>query len=91
MLRNKIPDIILKKSKKDCAYIKANNVHFLHASLVHFGKTAAVAQWVKAFASQAEGWVIESQLRQTYVAKTGSDISTAKRSKIGVNVMDPRR
>ena len=27
--------------------------------------TAAVAQWVTAFASQAEGWVCELQLRQT--------------------------
>ena len=27
--------------------------------------TAAVAQWVRAFALQAEGWVFESQPRQT--------------------------
>ena len=30
--------------------------------LVH---TAAVAQWAREFPSQAEGWVIESQPRQT--------------------------
>ena len=29
----------------------------------HF--TAAVAQWVRALAPQAEGWVFESKLRQT--------------------------
>ena len=28
-------------------------------------KTAAVAQWVIAIAPQAEGWVFESQSRQT--------------------------
>ena len=27
--------------------------------------TAAEAQWVRAFALQAEGWMFESQLRQT--------------------------
>ena len=41
--------------------------------------TAAVAQWVRAMAPQAEGWVFESQPRHTYVVKTGSDSSTAKR------------
>ena len=42
---------------------------------------------------QAEGWVFESesQSRQTQVVKTCSDSSTAKRSAIGVSVMDPRR
>ena len=28
-------------------------------------KNVAVAQWVRAFAPQAEGWVFESQPRQT--------------------------
>ena len=28
-------------------------------------KAAAVVQWVRAFALQAEGWVFESQPRQT--------------------------
>ena len=41
--------------------------------------TAAVAQWVRAFAPQAEGWVFESKLQQTVVVKTRSDSSTAKR------------
>ena len=36
-------------------------------------KYAAVAQWISAFALQAEGWMFESQ---TYVVKTGSDSST---------------
>ena len=48
-------------------------------------RTAAVAQWARAFASQAEGWVFESQPRQT-VVKKGSDSSTAKRSAKGVCV-----
>ena len=50
---------------------------------------AAVAQWVRAFASQADGWVFESQPRQTQVVKTGS----AKRSALyeGVSVTGPWR
>ena len=51
--------------------------------------TAAAAQWVRAFASQAEGWVFESQPRQT--VKTDSDSSTAKRSATGVSDTGPRR
>ena len=42
-----------------------------------------MVQSIRAFASNAEGWVFESQSRQTYVVKTGSDISTVKRSAIG--------
>ena len=53
--------------------------------------TAAVAPWVRAFASQAEGWVFEPQPRQTQVVKTGSDISTAKLLAIGVSFTSPRR
>ena len=41
---------------------------------------------VKAFTSQAEIWVLESQLRQTLVVKTGSDNSIVQRSVIGVSV-----
>ena len=37
-------------------------------------------------ASQAEGWVIESRLRQTDVVKTSIDSATSKRSATGVNV-----
>ena len=36
-------------------------------------------------------WVFESQPRHTYVVKTGSDNSTAKRSAIGVSVTGPWR
>ena len=43
----------------------------------------AVAQWVRAFAPQAEGWVFESQPRKTKVIKTGSASSTDKHSAIG--------
>ena len=47
---------------------------------VHHMSSAAVAQWIRAFAPKAEVWVFESQPRQTQLAKTGSDSSTAKRS-----------
>ena len=40
---------------------------------------AAVAQWVKTIAPQADGWVFESQPQQTLVVQTGSDSSTAAR------------
>ena len=50
-----------------------------------------VAHWVRALGSQAEGLVFESQPRHTYVVKTGSDSSTAKRLAIGVSVTGPRR
>ena len=35
-----------------------------------------VAQAVRAFAPQAEGWVLESQPQQTFVVKTGFNSST---------------
>ena len=52
---------------------------------------AAVAQGVRAFAPQAEGWEIEFQPRQTQVVKTGSGSFSAKRSVLGVSVTGPRR
>ena len=55
-----------------------------------FDRTAAVAQWVRAFALHAEGWVFKSQPRQTKVVKTRSDRSTAKRSTIDASVKCPR-
>ena len=53
--------------------------------------TAAVAQLVRTLATQAEGWVFESQPRQTEVVKTYSDSSTAKRSELGVSATGHRR
>ena len=53
--------------------------------------TAAMAQWVRAFVPQAEGWVFESQPRQNLVVKTGRDSFNAKRSAMGVSVTGPRR
>ena len=44
-----------------------------------------MAQWVRAFAPQAEDWMFEFQPRQTQVVKTGSASSTAKRSALGVS------
>ena len=46
-------------------------------------------QWVRAFASEVEGWVFEYQSRQTQVVKIGSDSSTAKRSAICVSDTGP--
>ena len=69
------------------------DINFSHKSLSQGEQkqmTAAVAQWVRALAPQAKGWVLESK-RQTLVVKTGSDSSTAKRSAIGVSVTGPRR
>ena len=54
-------------------------------------ETAAVAQWVGPFASHSEGCVLKFQLRQTKVAKTGNDSSTAKCLAKGVSVTGPRR
>ena len=54
-------------------------------------QTAALAQWVRVLAPQAECQVLESQLRQTQVVKTGRDSSTAKPSAIGASVMGPQR
>ena len=59
--------------------------------LFSFKTTAAVAQWARAFASQTEGLVFESQPLQTEVIKPGCDSSTAKRSATGVSVTGPRR
>ena len=50
----------------------------------------AVAQWVREFAPQAEGWVFESQPRKTQVIKTGSDSYNAKHSALGATVTGPR-
>ena len=52
-------------------------------------KADAVSQLVALFASNAEGWVLESQLRQTYVVKTDGEKSTAKRLAICVSVTGP--
>ena len=59
--------------------------------MVSYQQTVTVAQQVRAFASHAEVWAFESQPQQTYLVKTGSDRSNAKRSAIGVSVTEPRR
>ena len=46
---------------------------------------------VRACASHAEGWVLESHSQQTKVVKTGSDNSIAKRLVTGVSVTCPWR
>ena len=63
-------------------------MYLLHVTLSF---AAAVAQSDRTFALQAEGWVFESQPRQTLAKKTGGDSYTAKRSAIGVRVMSPRK
>ena len=60
------------------------------ALILNTFRIAAVAQRARVFASQAVGWVFESQARQTLV-KPGSNSSTAKRSVVGVSVTGPRR
>ena len=46
---------------------RIHNELFLYDNHRHYmAETAAVAQWVRALAPQAEGWVFESQLRKTY-------------------------
>ena len=72
-------------------YLYASNMHAYTTILLYERNIlrAAVAQSVRAFAPQAEGWVFEYQLRQT-----SSDSTTAKRSAIheltGVSVTGPR-
>ena len=69
--------------------LKYNNYSKSSVSIhIYIKWTAAVAQWLRALAPQAEGWVFESKPRQTQVVSTGSDSSTAKRSAIGA--MGPR-
>ena len=52
-----------------------NKIDFLKKNYLLY-----MVQSVRAFASNAKGWVFESQPRQTLVVKTGSDDSTAKSS-----------
>ena len=59
-----------------------------YSTIIRIQQAAAVAQWVRAFAPQAEGWEFESQPQ---LGKSGSDSSTAKLSAIGVSVIGPRR
>ena len=66
---------------------KFQMVRRIRSTFKEYEYTAAVVQRVRAFASQAKGWVFESQSRQTYVVKTGSDSSTAKRSAIESRVL----
>ena len=40
-------------------------VRRIRSTFKEYEYTAAVVQWVRAFASQAKGWVFESQSRQT--------------------------
>ena len=63
----------------------------LNMEFISLWESRAVAQWVRAFAPQADGRVFESQPRQTKVVKTGSDSSNAKRSEMGASVTGPRR
>ena len=48
--------------------------------------TTRFSRVMRAFTSQAEGWVFKSELRQTLVVKTGNDSTTARRSAIAVSV-----
>ena len=61
----------------------------LYSSTCMYYTQFGVAQWVRAIDSQTEGWVFESQPRQTEVIKIASDSSTAKRLAIGVSIPAP--
>ena len=50
-----------------------------------------MVQSIRAFASHAEGLLFKSQPRQTRIAKTGSESSTAKRSVTNVGVDNYKR
>ena len=64
----------------------------ISATIIYIPSSAAeVTRSVINFYSHADGWVFESQPRQTLVIKTGSDSSTTKRSATGVGVIDHRR
>ena len=47
------------------------NILMLYFSLKNV-LTAALTQWVRALVPQAEGWMFDSQLRQTLIVKTGT-------------------
>ena len=70
---------------------RLSNEGKIHVFNLYKIPAAAVVQWVRGFASQAEGWEIEFQPRQTQVVKTGSGSFIAKRSALGVSVTGPRR
>ena len=70
--------------------------HVLHVSSSNYAKfyvrrAETLAQPVKAFAQEADGWMFKTQPRQTYVVKTGSDSSDAKSSALDVSVTGPLR
>ena len=69
---------ILYKTFNTNILIRLLNMIFKTKQYYYMKVTAAAAQWFRAFALQAEGWVFESQLRQT--VKTDGDSSIAKRS-----------
>ena len=54
--------------------------------LISIGLAAGVAQSVRAFAPHAEGWLFETQPRQTEVGKKGSHSSSAICSATGAHV-----
>ena len=58
---------IAKKLKVQVSFLIACCRLFVHLSLLRLAAT--VAQWVRAFAPQAEGWEFESQPQQTQVIK----------------------
>ena len=70
---------------------------FINKSMLYFFMLCisiidfTTVQWTAAVVPASGRLVFESQQRQTLVAKTGSDSSTAKRSAIGVSVTGPRR
>ena len=71
----------------------ADKTHYVNMQILYIDMqhVAAMAQSVREFVLHAEGWVFESQLRQTRIVKTGSDSPTAKHSATGESVEGPWR
>ena len=85
----------LKKKMHGCRFVSliwyCSILSYVLCIYVYIIWTAAMAQWVRALTPHTEGWVFESQPRQTLVVKTGIDSSTDKRSAVGVSVTGPCR
>ena len=75
--------ILSGKAKQHMLYLILKPIECLLNSVF---KKCGGAQWDRAFALQAEGWVFESQLQPTLVVKTSSNSFTANCSAKGVSV-----
>ena len=75
--------ILSGKAKQHMLYLILKHIECLLNSVF---KNCDGAQWDRAFALQAEGWVFESQPRPSLVVKTSNNCFTANCSAKGVSV-----